>query len=315
MLEWPCIAIAGPTATGKTALAAELAHKLGSEVFSADSRQVYRGLDLGTGKDLQEYRRFQPPVPYHLVDIADPGEVYSLFRYQEDCHRALEDFRRRRGENLPPILVGGTGLYLEAVLRRYDIAQVPENSALRGELETRETEDLKAELKVLDPELFARSDLSTKRRLVRALEVALSAQQGEIARSRLPEWRLKPLVFLMHWERGDLRVRIAKRLRARLQAGLVEEVRRLQAQGLSWDRLDALGMEYRHVAAHLRGEKDSETLEADLLRDIRHFAKRQDTYFRGMGRRGVETTPIGPEATAASLAERYYQWRKGFADG
>ncbi len=302
--EWPCIVIAGPTATGKTALAVEVAHALGSEIFSMDSRQVYRGMDLGTGKDLQEYRRFDKPVPFHLIDIVNPGEVYSLFRFQADCYAALEDFRGRRGTTIPPVLVGGTGLYLEAVLKRYDIAQVPENAELRDELSLRDLEELQAELHERDSELHGRTDVSNKRRVVRALEIAMSGSSGEIPRSQLPGWILKPLVFVTNWDRAVLRQRIADRLQARLDAGLVDEVRCLHDQGLSWERLDDLGMEYREVAAYLRGEKTLEAMQADLLHDIHQLAKRQDTWFRGMEKRGLKTVAIGPEATADEILRR-----------
>ena len=308
MTEWPCIVIAGPTATGKTVLAVEVAHALGSEIFSIDSRQVYRGLDLGTGKDLEEYRRVEPPVPYHLIDNVDPSEVYSLFRFQADCYAALEDFRKRRGKETPPILAGGTGLYLEAVLKRYDIAEVPEDAELRENLSQRDLEDLKTELRERSPELYARVDVLNKRRVVRALEIALRAPAEEIPRSRLPEWTLKPLVFVTRWERPVLRERIAKRLEARLAAGLVEEVRRLREQGLSWERLDDLGMEYREVAAFLRGEKTLEKMSADLLLEIHLLAKRQETWFRGMERRGIPMRFIGPEVTAVDILER---WKQG----
>ncbi len=306
--EWPCIVIAGPTATGKTALAVEVAHALGSEIFSMDSRQVYRGMDLGTGKDLQEYRRFDKPVPFHLIDIVNPGEVYSLFRFQADCYTALEDFRGRRGTTVPPVLVGGTGLYLEAVLKRYDIAQVPENAELREELSLRDLEELQAELFELDPELHGRTDVSNKRRVVRALEIAMSGSSVEISRSQLPDWSLKPTIFVMEWERATLRERIAARLQARLDAGLVNEVRRLRDQGLSWERLDDLGMEYREVAAYLRGQKSFEAMQADLLHGIHQLAKRQDTWFRGMEKRGLKTVAIGPEATVAQILNKYQDW-------
>ncbi len=313
MKAWPCIVIAGPTATGKTALGVELAHSLESEIFSMDSRQVYKGLDLGTGKDLEEYRRVHPAIPHHLIDIVEPAEVYSLFRFQQDCYGALEDFRRRRGTDAPPILVGGTGLYLEAVLKKYDIAQVPEDAALRGELTTRDLEELKAELRERSPDLHARTDLSNKRRVVRALEIALRAPGEEIPRGGVPEWDFKPLVFVTQWDRPLLRRRIEDRLRARLDAGLVEEVRNLRERGLSRDRLENLGMEYRQVAAHVEGEKTLEEMFADLLHEIHLLAKRQDTYFRGLERRGLQTRFIGPETTAAELLEFYRDWKNGLS--
>ena len=303
MKDWPCIVIAGPTATGKTALAVDVAHALGSEIFSVDSRQVYRGLDLGTGKDLEEYRRFDPPVPFHLIDIVEPAEVYSLFRFQADCYGALEEFRQRRGTDVPPILVGGTGLYLEAVLKRYNIAEVPEDTGLRETLSLRDLEDLKTELQERSPELYARVDVLNKRRVVRALEIALRAPAEELPRSQLPEWTLKPQVFITQWDRAVLRERIAKRLETRLAAGLVDEVRRLHEHGLSWERLNDLGMEYREVAAFLRSEKTLEKMSADLLHEIHLLAKRQETWFRGMERRGIKVQFIGPEVWAAEIVE------------
>lgn len=311
MTSWPCIVLAGPTASGKTALAAALAHRLGSEVFSMDSRQVYRGLDLGTGKDLREYARFSPPVRYHLIDTVEPEEVYSLFRFQVDAYVALDTFLGQHGPEVPPILAGGTGLYLEAVLKRYAIAEVPENPKLRAELMARDVRVLREELKSLNPGLYARIDRSSKKRVVRALEIARSPR-GAIPPSRLPEWTLNPLIFVLRAPRDDLRERIDARLRDRLDAGLVDEVRALRERGLSWERLDLLGMEYRQVAAHLRGERTLEEMTRGLLREIHLLAKRQETYFRGMERRGLAVRWVDPEATASELLEQYHAWK---ADG
>ncbi len=306
--RWPCIVVTGPTASGKTRLAAALAHELGSEIFSMDSRQVYRWLDLGTGKDLEEYARFEPPVKHHLIDIVEPEEVYSLFRFQVDAYLALDAFLGEYGPDVPPILSGGTGLYLEAVLRRYAIAEVPENPRLRARLMKKEAEALREQLRKLNPELHARTDLSSKKRIVRALEIALTPR-GSIPPSRLPDWDLNPLIFVTRIERPGLRARIENRLRERIDAGLVDEVRALRERGLSWERLDLLGMEYRQVAAHLRGECSPEEMSARLLREIHHLAKRQETYFRGMERRGLPVHWIGPETTAADLVERYKAWK------
>ena len=169
----------------------------------------------------------------------------------------------------------------------------------------RDLEELQGELHELDPELHGRTDLSNKRRVVRALEIAMSGAAGEIPRSQLPGWILKPLVFVTNWDRAVLRQRIANRLQARLDAGLVDEVRGLRDQGLSWERLDDLGMEYREVAAYLRGQKSFEAMQADLLHGIHQLAKRQDTWFRGMEKRGLKTVAIGPEATADEILRRF----------
>ncbi len=306
--SWPCIVIAGPTASGKTSLAVEVAHRLGSGIFSMDSRQVYRGLDLGTGKDLHEYARFMPPVPHHLIDIVEPEQVYSLFRFQVDAYVALDGFLGEHGPGLPPVLVGGTGLYLEAVLKRYAIAEVPENAALRAELMERDVRALREELKALSPELYGRTDLSSKKRVVRAIEIA-STPRGAIPPSRLPEWTLAPLIFVTRLDRAVLRTRIAERLEARLEAGLVDEVNSLHLRGISWDRLAQLGMEYRQVAAYLRGDISLNEMTAKLMREIHLLSKRQETYFRGMERRGLPVQWIGVETTAADILECYERWK------
>jgi tRNA dimethylallyltransferase len=308
-LSWPCIVIAGPTASGKTALAASVAHALETDIFSMDSRQVYRGLDLGTGKDLHEYAQFQPPVRHHLIDTVDPAQVYSLFRFQVDAYVALDTFLGEHGPEKPPVLAGGTGLYLEAVLKRYAIAEVPENAKLRAELMERDVQVLREELKTLNAELYERTDLTSKKRVVRALEIAYTPR-GSIPPSRLPDWELNPLIFVTKPDRATLRNRISDRLDERLKAGLVDEVRRLRDEGLSWDRLALLGMEYRQVAAHLRGEVSYEQMTGTLLHEIHLLAKRQETYFRGMERRGLPVQWIASDFTAEDVLNRYAEWKK-----
>ncbi len=308
MAEWPCIVIAGPTATGKTALAVQVARALGSEIFSMDSRQVYRALDLGTGKDLEEYRQGASGVPYHLIDVADPSEIYGLYRFQGDCYAALEDFRRRRGVQVPPVLAGGTGLYLEAVLRHYEIPAVPEDATLRAGLMQGDIETLREALRRRSPERYARTDLSSKKRVVRSLEIAMHSDPKALPERARPTWTLRPLLLVTQAARATLHDRIACRLQARLQAGLVDEVQGLRARGLSWERLDQLGMEYRHVAAHLRGERDFADMTTGLGHAIQLLAKRQETYFRGMARRGLVTQPIGLEVTRDEILARYENW-------
>lgn len=313
--SWPCIVIAGPTASGKTALAAGLAHRLGSEVFSMDSRQVYRSLDLGTGKDLDEYARFSPPVRYHLIDIVEPEQVYSLFRFQVDAYVALDTFLGEHGPQMPPVLAGGTGLYLEAVLKRYAIAEVPENAALRAELMERDVRELREDLKKLNPELYERTDLSSKKRVVRALEIAYTPR-GAIPPSRLPDWMLNPLIFVTKLDRITLRARIADRLEARIEAGLIDEVEGLHRRGITWERLALLGMEYRQVASYLRGDVSLNEMKATLLHEIHLLSKRQETYFRGMERRGLPVRWIGPEVTTDDLLGEWEAWKRaGFRAG
>lgn len=288
------LVIAGPTASGKTALAAELAHRLGTAVVSVDSRQVYRGLDLGTGKDLEEYRKYSPAVPHRLIDIADPRETYSLFRFQEDCYAALEDLADRGRETA--VLAGGTGMYLEAVLRGFRIANVPENKALRASLEGLSREELEGRLRAASPEVAARTDLTSRKRILRGLEIALAPSGA--AFSREPKVPLKYKVFVTDTERSVLRARIDARLEARLGAGMIEEVEGLLAAGVSRDRMEVLGMEYREIAAYLAGAKSREAMVADLRHEIHMLAKRQETWFRGMPKRGIPAEPI-PSGTGA----------------
>lgn len=282
------LVIGGPTATGKTALAAELAHILGTDVISADSRQVYRGLDLGTGKDLYEFRRYQPAVDYHLIDIVEPEVVYSLFQYQEDCFRTIENLSQAGGaRGKVAVLAGGTGMYMESVLRRYRIANVPEDIELREALGLREMTDLAEELERMDPDLAARTDMSSKKRIIRALEVARWSLDQAVEYSRLPEGDFTYTTFVTALDRTEQRARIDRRLAERLQAGMIEEVQALLDRGVTPARLKLLGMEYRQIAAFLLGEKTKEQMIEDLRHEIHMLAKRQETYFRGMERRGV----------------------------
>ncbi|GAB6083936.1 tRNA (adenosine(37)-N6)-dimethylallyltransferase MiaA [Desulfuromonas carbonis] len=274
----PLLVILGPTASGKTRLAVAAAQALGGEIISADSRQVYRGMDLGTGKDLAEYGA----VPYHLIDIADPGEEYSLFRFQKECFAAITRITDR---GRLPILCGGSGLYLDAVLRGYRLVEVPENPALRAELAGASDAELAAQLRQLRPQLHNTTDLGDRQRLLRAIEIAT----GERAlASRLPPLpQLRPRVFGLRWERSRLRQRIAFRLRERLEQGLLEEVTRLHAAGISWERLEFFGLEYRFVAWHLQGRLNRNDMTQQLASAIGAFAKRQETFFRRMERQGV----------------------------
>ena len=274
------IAIVGPTASGKTRLAARLARETGSEVISADSRQVYRGLDIGSGKDLGDYVVDGVPVPYHLIDVADPREEFSVFSYQQafrDCFAELS----QRG--IVPILAGGTGLYIEAVLRDYRMEEVPENPELRHELRDRSEEELADLLRSANPRLHNTSDLGDRARILRAIEIA--RHRADVPAEPGP--MLRPLVLGVRWERAVLRRRISDRLEARLAGGLLEEVRQLHESGVSWERLHELGLEYRYIGLHLKGDLLYDEMVGTLKTRIGQFAKRQETWFRGMERRGV----------------------------
>jgi tRNA dimethylallyltransferase len=312
------IVIAGPTATGKTAIAAAAAHRLGTELLSADSRQVYRGLDLGTGKDLEEYRKFAPPVRYHLIDVAEPEDGYSLYQYQQACYAVLEA-KARAGGRASEVLVmaGGTGMYLEAVLRRYRIANVPENPELRARLSGRSRGELESELLALNPALAARTDKSSAKRIIRALEIHHGSLSGSLEHSGPPPVDFTFSVFCTRMDRTALRARIDARLEARLAAGMVEEVAGLMGRGVTRERMQVLGMEYREISDHLAGLKNREAMEADLRHEIHLLAKRQETWFRGMERRGVPTAWLdlggGKDASAASRAidALAVDWEKG----
>lgn len=298
------VVIAGPTACGKTRLGVELAHELESEIISADSRQVYRELDLGTGKDLEEYTQFETPVPFHLIDIVDPEETYTLFQYQQDCYRLLREKDRDErfcSGKVPLIMVGGSGLYVETVVRDFRIADVGENKELRNRLANIPLDELVAELERENPELAEQTDTSSGRRVVRALEIAEHARSAPIEFGERPGMDLRFSVFCVDLDRSRLRRRIGDRLRSRLTSGMVAEVRGLLDRGLSHERLEALGLEYREIAAHLRGSKSYDDMVNDLEHAIGRFAKRQQTWFRGMERRGVPIRWIEPHDTGKVL--------------
>jgi len=274
----PLLVILGPTASGKTRLAVAAARALGGEVISADSRQVYRGMDLGTGKDLAEYGA----TPCHLIDIADPGEASSLFRFQRDCFAAIARIADR---GRLPILCGGSGLYLDAVLRGYRLIEVPENPALRAALAGASDAELAARLRQLRPQQHNTTDLGDRQRLLRAIEIATG--EGALAVRLPPLPQLRPRVFGLRWPREELRRRIARRLRERLEQGLLEEVTRLHASGTPWERLEFFGLEYRFVAWHLQGRLNRNDMTQQLASAIGAFAKRQETFFRRMEKQGV----------------------------
>ncbi len=271
------LVILGPTASGKTRLGVGAALRLGGEIISADSRQVFRGMDIGTGKDLEEYGS----VPCHLIDIADPGQEFSVFEFQR---RFLEVFQEIRSRGRLPLLVGGTGLYLDAVLQGYALAEVPENPVLRSELEGFSHEELRSRLLSLRPKQHNISDLQDRNRLTRAIEIAEGERIAEVEIA-LPE--LRPVVFGVRWERAVLRRRITARLKERLAHGMIEEVSRLHEKGASWEALEFYGLEYRLIARHLQGHLNRNDMFQKLNSAIHQFAKRQETWFRRMERNGT----------------------------
>ena len=272
------LTVLGPTASGKTRLAVALARQLSGEIISADSRQVFRRMTIGTGKDLHEY----DGTPYHLIDILEPGQEFSVFAFQRLFLQAFEAIAERG--NLP-VLCGGTGLYLDAALRGYRMVEVPEDAALRDELAEKSDSELAAMLQELVPEQHNSSDLTDRSRTIRALEIARHRLQTSGTDEPFPV--IRPLVLGIRWERPELRRRITERLRQRLGEGLIEEVQSLHDSGIAWERLDYYGLEYRFVAAFLRGELNRNDLFQKLNAAIHDFAKRQETWFRRMEKNGV----------------------------
>ena len=275
------ITILGPTATGKTALAAEVAYRIGGEVISADSRQVFRGMDVGTGKDLADYDIHGTHIPYHLIDICSPREEYSAYRFVNDFKQAYLDITAR---GRVPILCGGTGLYVDAVVRGYRLSDAPVDPLYRATLESSSDEELTARLASYGP-LHNHTDTETRERLVRALEIQEYALAHPDSYTRLPDMQHR--VFGIRLERQVIIERIERRLRARLDEGMTDEVQRLLDEGVPAERLMRFGLEYRHVTRFLLGQCTEDEMFRDLFTDIRRFAKRQMTWFRRMERNGV----------------------------
>jgi tRNA dimethylallyltransferase len=270
------LVILGPTASGKTRLGVELARRLSGEIISADSRQVYRGMDIGAGKDLAEYGN----VPYHLIDIVDPGYEFNVFEFQRLFLEAFSDIQSR---GRLPVMVGGTGMYLEAVLKGYRLVEVPENSELRKELASLSLEELAERLRQANPRLHNTTDLLEHGRLVRALEITTYENGHEP--DPLPE--MEPVILGIRWERSTLRQRITGRLKERLDQGLIEEVESLHRSGVPYETLEFYGLEYRFVARYLKGDISRNDMFQKLNSAIHDFAKRQETWFRRMERNGT----------------------------
>ncbi len=289
--------VLGPTASGKTRYAVRMAGEAGAEIISADSRQIYRGMDIGTGKDLNEYVYGDRPVPYHLIDIVDAGVRYDIFSYQRDFAAAYNDIVSR---GRPVILCGGSGLYIESVTRNYAIPEVPSNPALRAELEQYSDEYLIDMLKSLTVP-HNTTDYDTRKRLIRAIEIAVYQKEhpedaGVFGKSNaggensgsLASFAPEEVHYIgLSVSREERNARIDRRLDARLQEGMIEEVRRLLDSGLSPDDLIYYGLEYKFVTLYLTGQMSYDEMRSRLAIAIHQFAKRQMTWFRGMERRGI----------------------------
>lgn len=280
MSDYDLIAILGPTASGKTQFAAALASRLDTEIISADSRQIYKEMNLGTGKDLADYTVNGKQIPYHLIDIAEPGYKYNVFEYQRDFLKAYETVRLK---GKLPIMCGGTGMYLESVLKGYRLLPVPENPELRAQLNGKSLDELTEILKQYKT-LHNTTDVDTAKRAIRAIEIEEYYAHTPVNERAFPQ--LNSLIAGIDIDRELRREKITRRLQQRLEEGMVEEVRDLIKKGIKPEDLIYYGLEYKYLTLYVIGELTYEQMFHDLEIAIHQFAKRQMTWFRGMERRG-----------------------------
>ena len=276
------IVILGPTASGKTLLAAKLAYDLHGEIISADSRQVYKNMDIGTGKDLNQYIINDRKIPYHLIDIVVPESEFNLFEFQNRFYKIFGDLIEKK---TLPVLVGGTGLYLEAVLRGYDMPLAPMDQELRKELNRKSKDELQKMLLALKPHLHNKTDLEDSERLIRAIEIERARSIKDQDQGEKPS--IDAVVFGIRWERSTLRQRITVRLKERLEQGMIEEVMNLHDTGLTWTKLESFGLEYRFISQYLQRKISFDEMTNKLNAAIHQFAKRQETWFRRMEKKGI----------------------------
>lgn len=301
-MKYDLLAVIGPTASGKTAFAVRLALALGGEVISADSRQVYRGMDIGTGKDLEEYVVEGQQVPCHLVDIVEAGYKYNVFEYQADFLRVWEDCRRR---GVVPVLCGGSGLYVEAVLKGYKLLAVPVNEELRASLEGVPLPELAARLATYK-KLHNTTEIDTPKRAIRAIEIEEYYRTHPYEEKDFPQ--LHPLIVGVEVSREVRRERITRRLHERLEQGMVEEVRQLLDSGVAPEDLIYYGLEYKYLTLYLTGKLSYDAMVEQLNVAIHQFAKRQMTWFRKMEREGFEIRWLDAGLPLEERVERVKEW-------
>ena len=301
-MKYDLITILGPTASGKTPLAAALADKLGTEIISGDSRQVYRRMDLGTGKDLVDYVVDGRPVPYHLIDIVEPGYKYNVFEYQRDFLKAYEEIVAK---GKLPVLCGGTGMYIESVLKGYRLLPVPENPELRASLEGKTLEELTDILRRYK-KLHNSTDVDTAKRAIRAIEIEDYYKQQPPESREFPS--LKSLIVGVDIDRELRREKITRRLKQRLEEGMVDEVRGLLTEGVSAENLIYYGLEYKFLTQYVIGELTFEEMFQQLETAIHQFAKRQMTWFRGMERRGFTIHWLDATLSMEEKLEQIINW-------
>ncbi len=298
LMNYDLITILGPTASGKTSLAAALAARLKTEIISGDSRQVYRRMDLGTGKDLSDYVVDGYRIPYHLIDIVDPGYKYNVFEYQRDFLAAYEDMKAR---GLMPILCGGTGMYLESILKGYRLLPVPENKELRARLSAKSLDEL-TEILSHYKKLHNSTDVDTVKRAIRAIEIEEYYLKQDVNARSFPE--INSLIVGVDINRELRREKITRRLEKRLEEGMVDEVKSLLVEGIHPDDLIYYGLEYKYLTLYVVGKLSYEEMFTQLEIAIHQFAKRQMTWFRGMERRGFHIHWMNAEASTEENVKR-----------
>src|ERR1035437_572561 len=297
--------VTGPTASGKTSLAANIAQRVGGEIISADSRQVYRGMNLGTGKDYDDYSVNSIAIPYHLIDIVDPGYKYNVFEYQRDFNRVYSDLKKRK---IFPVVCGGSGMYADSIISGYKMFEVPPDSGLRIELEKKSMKELKDILSTFKT-LHNITDLDTKKRVIRAIEIEHSNRNKGNHYSEFPE--VRALLIGVMFDRDTRRKRISERLKQRLNSGMVDEVKNLIDLGINTDTLIYYGLEYKFITLYLTGKISYQEMVRDLEIAIHQFAKRQMTWFRGMERRGIKINWIDGQLPMEEKVEKVVELLKG----
>jgi tRNA dimethylallyltransferase len=299
------LVVTGPTASGKTALAAAIANRVGGEIISADSRQVYRGMNLGTGKDYDDYHVNGKDIPCHLIDIADPGYKYSVFEYQRDFKKVYSDLKKRK---IFPVVCGGSGMYADSIITGYKMFEVPPDSGLRIELEKKSMEELRDILATFKS-LHNTTDIDTKKRVIRAIEIEHSSRNLGSHYSEFP--KIKSLLTGILFDRDTRRKRISERLKQRFDSGMIDEVKNLIDRGINIDTLIYYGLEYKFITLYLTGKISYQEMIRDLEIAIHQFAKRQMTWFRGMEKKGIKINWIDGKIPLEEKVEKVMELLKG----
>ena len=299
------LVVTGPTASGKTTLAAAIAERTGGEIISADSRQVYRGMNLGTGKDYDDYLVNGTHIPCHLIDIADPGYKYNVFEYQRDFIKVYSDLKKRK---IFPVVCGGSGMYADSIITGYKMYEVPPDSGLRIELEKKSLEELK-EILLTFRDLHNTTDIDTKKRVIRAIEIEHFSRNKGKPFGEFP--KVKSLHIGIMFDRDTRRKRITERLKQRLGSGMVDEVKHLIDLGIQTETLIYYGLEYKFITFYLTGQINYEEMVRDLEIAIHQFAKRQMTWFRGMERRGIKIHWIDGELPLKEKVQKVMELLQG----